>query len=287
MTEETDLIERMERIARYEYSSRDMLIHSCDLGKITLGDIQDLCDMARTATADPLAIISEWRSGYMFGTRAVAPAGIDAAFRRYCEDFPGSPAARAAAVAQGRVKALVWDGRNMALTVVGAYTVWRSIAKAGWRLAVPARELIVRRFQTESDAKAAAQADYTARILSAFEAPPADEVARLRLCVAHANDTADAAIEQVRTVEAERDALKAEVERLRGVLRKRTEEADGADLRAHNAEVERDAANARAERLKYVLDGVAGAIDTGRHEPLMIWRDQIDIARAALAQEGE
>ena len=46
------------------------------------------------------------------------------------------------------------------------------------------------------------------------------------------------------------------------------------------------------ERLRYVLDGVRGAIDTGRNEPLMVWRDQINIAldRAALsgspAQEG-
>ena len=36
------------------------------------------------------------------------------------------------------------------------------------------------------------------------------------------------------------------------------------------------------ERLLYVLDGVAGAIDTGRNEPLQVWRDQINIARQAL-----
>ena len=46
------------------------------------------------------------------------------------------------------------------------------------------------------------------------------------------------------------------------------------------------------ERLRYVLDGVRGAIDTGRNEPLMVWRDQINIAldHAALSasptQEG-
>ena len=44
---------------------------------------------------------------------------------------------------------------------------------------------------------------------------------------------------------------------------------------------------AENERLCYVLDGVAGAIDTGRNEPLQIWRDQINIARAALGQEGD
>ena len=42
-----------------------------------------------------------------------------------------------------------------------------------------------------------------------------------------------------------------------------------------------DLADAQAqeiERLRYVLEGVRGAIDTGRNEPLMIWRDQISIA---------
>lgn len=32
------------------------------------------------------------------------------------------------------------------------------------------------------------------------------------------------------------------------------------------------------ERLRYVLGGVRSAILTGRNEPLMIWKDQIDIA---------
>ena len=45
--------------------------------------------------------------------------------------------------------------------------------------------------------------------------------------------------------------------------------------------VRADLADAQAqeiERLRYVLEGVRGAIDTGRNEPLMIWRDQINIA---------
>ena len=37
-------------------------------------------------------------------------------------------------------------------------------------------------------------------------------------------------------------------------------------------------AAAEIERLRYVLDGVRGAILTGRNEPLQIWKDQIDIA---------
>lgn len=32
------------------------------------------------------------------------------------------------------------------------------------------------------------------------------------------------------------------------------------------------------ERLRYVLLGVGRAIDTGRNEPIMVWRDQINIA---------
>ena len=32
------------------------------------------------------------------------------------------------------------------------------------------------------------------------------------------------------------------------------------------------------EKLRYVLDGVRGAILTGRNEPLVIWKEQIDIA---------
>ena len=37
-------------------------------------------------------------------------------------------------------------------------------------------------------------------------------------------------------------------------------------------------ADAEIERLRDVLDGVRGAILTGRNEPLQIWKDQIDIA---------
>lgn len=43
-----------------------------------------------------------------------------------------------------------------------------------------------------------------------------------------------------------------------------------------------EALEAENHRLRYVLDGVAAAIDTGRNEPLQIWRDQIEIARAAI-----
>ncbi|MBF5078547.1 hypothetical protein F1642_05130 [Paracoccus sp. NBH48] len=39
-----------------------------------------------------------------------------------------------------------------------------------------------------------------------------------------------------------------------------------------------DALREENERLRYVLDGVRGAISTGRNEPLMVWLDQINIA---------
>lgn len=50
-----------------------------------------------------------------------------------------------------------------------------------------------------------------------------------------------------------------------------------ADLLAALADLA-DAQAQEIERLRYVLEGVRGAIDTGRNEPLMIWRDQISIA---------
>jgi len=54
----------------------------------------------------------------------------------------------------------------------------------------------------------------------------------------------------------------------------RTAAARLRDLEAENA------------RLRYVLGGVAAAIDTGRNEPLVIWREQIEIARAALEENA-
>jgi len=41
---------------------------------------------------------------------------------------------------------------------------------------------------------------------------------------------------------------------------------------------------AEIARLRYVLDGVAAAIDTGRNGPLVIWREKIKIALAALEE---
>lgn len=49
-------------------------------------------------------------------------------------------------------------------------------------------------------------------------------------------------------------------------------------IRAQQAIDEAKALRAENERLRYVLAGVRGAIQTGRNEPLVIWKEQIDIA---------
>jgi len=48
-------------------------------------------------------------------------------------------------------------------------------------------------------------------------------------------------------------------------------------LRSEALEAQLAAARADADRYRYVLGGVRDAIKTGRNEPLMVWRDQIDI----------
>ncbi|MBA4282021.1 hypothetical protein [Ralstonia sp.] len=53
-------------------------------------------------------------------------------------------------------------------------------------------------------------------------------------------------------------------------------EATLATLRGVSADLE--AAEAKVARFRRVLEGVKGAIETGRSEPLFIWRDQINIA---------
>lgn len=72
-------------------------------------------------------------------------------------------------VSAGTVKPLVWRPDGVAPSHVGSYTVWAALSGTGWRLSVPSYELNVLRFSTEDDAKAAAQADYAARILSSLE----------------------------------------------------------------------------------------------------------------------
>lgn len=42
----------IEKIVNYEYSSRDALIHNCDLGAIDMGQLQDLCAAVRALMAE-------------------------------------------------------------------------------------------------------------------------------------------------------------------------------------------------------------------------------------------
>lgn len=41
------LIQPIEKIVNYEYSSRDALIHNCDLGTIDMGQLSDMCAALR------------------------------------------------------------------------------------------------------------------------------------------------------------------------------------------------------------------------------------------------
>jgi len=75
-----------------------------------------------------------------------------------------------------------------------------------------------------------------------------------------------AAAARIRALEAEKKELALDVLAAQG---------QAADLEAEKA------------RLRYVLGGVAAAIDTGRNEPLVIWREQIEIARAALEEKND
>lgn len=55
-----------------------------------------------------------------------------------------------------------------------------------------------------------------------------------------------------------------------------------------NGRTREDFLNAAADeidRLRYVLAGVRGAIQTGRNEPLVIWKEQIDIALNSESRE--
>lgn len=57
----------IEKIVNYEYSSRDALIHNCDLGTIDMGKLQDLCAALR-------ALLAERDAAFAAGLEAAAEA---------------------------------------------------------------------------------------------------------------------------------------------------------------------------------------------------------------------
>lgn len=70
-----DLCAPIEKIVNYEYSSRDALIHNCDLGAIDMGQLQDLCAALRALLAERDAAFAAGQSE-MRERAAEALAGI-------------------------------------------------------------------------------------------------------------------------------------------------------------------------------------------------------------------
>lgn len=71
-------------------------------------------------------------------------------------------------------------------------------------------------------------------------------------------------------------------------VRLRATEPDKQSIAGWTVRVNPDGEDAalEIERLRYVLAGVRGAIQTGRNEPLVIWKEQIDIALGVESGEG-
>lgn len=129
-------------------------------------------------------------------------------------DHIGDANKMVAAPAQGRVKALVWhdypdgtshdDACQYEITPDGEYVELCRVVTGG-------RSYMMQFGGCDrlKEAKAAAQADYDASILSAFDAPPADEVARLHHDIMMWQATAKDRLTCAERAEAERDAANA------------------------------------------------------------------------------
>jgi hypothetical protein len=92
------------------------------------------------------------------------------------------------------------------------------------------------------------------------------------------NELCGTAADFIEALAAERDALQAQLAAARTIERNVQMVREHEFKRAQAADQALAAARADADRYRYVLEGVRDAIKTGRNEPLMIWRDQIDIA---------
>ena len=75
----------VEKIVNYEYSSRDALIHNCELGTIDMGQLSDMCATLRALLAERDALqgqLDDLRNGWANSVKAHADALAerDAAF---------------------------------------------------------------------------------------------------------------------------------------------------------------------------------------------------------------
>jgi hypothetical protein len=143
-------------------------------------------------------------------------------------------------------KAYDWDGyeclRQEGYGLGCGYIIWPdSICSRWWNVYGTFDGLYIQNLDGEEAAKKRAQANYAARASSIFNP------AGLSAMLAEAEQRGAA---RVAELEAERD---------RAICRANDQED-------------------RADRYRYVLHGVKAAIDTGRNEPLMVWREQIVIA---------
>lgn len=195
------------------------------------------------------------------------------------------------APAQGRVKALVWTGEfwNEAQTPFCLYSVVE-VGDERWkwsRSEYPYHFDSDPDFKTEDDAKAAAQADFEARILSAFEVPPGDDVTSSDAQAKKARDYSDLGMTPTQGADFESMCAAQDAERLRLEVERLTIEAASWKNAAKILEAERDAANARADRVSEALQFYANWPETDDVDVYEINDDRGAVARAALTQEGE
>jgi hypothetical protein len=148
--------------------------------------------VAGLASGDMDRMASSWHAiGFEMGKLAASVRVADAEARAARAEgiltgmgiMGAEPSAAQSPAPAVKVKPLVWEEwvdapvRVLsAQTVIGRYKVQERANGAGWMLVFPNGNLTNR--DTEEAAKAAAQADYDARILAAIEAVPAAEVWR-------------------------------------------------------------------------------------------------------------
>lgn len=86
------------------------------------------------------------------------------------------------------------------------------------------------------------------------------------------------ALDEAKALRRDYSLLQIDRNNLRSLLDATEAKVDEIHDKLEAAEDQAKALRAEVERLRYVLAGVRGAIKTGRNEPLVIWKEQIDIA---------